>query len=142
MTEARGLVVGLVIGVPILLLGVLDALGDAGRAKPFELVRWIVGLTLVLDLLVIPVALGVGRLVRSASLRWGLAASATVLAVAWPYVRGYGADPYNPSLLNRDYGTGTAVALGGIAAVSVGAWALGHRRVLGGRQREHEPGSE
>lgn len=111
-TSRRGLLVGVVLGTPLVVLAVLDALTDAGDTHPGELARWIVGSALVVDLVVIPIGLVGGRLTgERAWLRWPLAATATVALVAWPFARGYGRSAGNPSLLNRDYATGALVAV-------------------------------
>lgn len=124
----RGLWIGVLVGAPLVVLGVLDALGDAGRTRPAELARWVVGTVVVVDLVVMPVALGIGRVLRGrAPLQWALAASATVVVVGWPFLRGYGRNPNNPSLLPRDYGTGVAVAVVAVW-LTAGAWTVAAAR--------------
>lgn len=121
----RGLWVGVALGAPVMALAVWDALGDSGRTKPFELVLWVLGGIVVIDLVVLPIALGIGRLVRPGLVRWAIAAAATIAVVAWPFVRGYGRNAGNPSLLPRDYGKGTLVvvlAIGAIAALGRRPW--------------------
>lgn len=117
-TSPRGLLVGLALGVPVMAYGVRGALVDSSDTHPAELARWVVGLAIVNDLVVVPVAMGLGLLGRRWTPAWawpvvraGLLISAVLIAVAWPLVRGYGVDPANPSLFPRDYGLGLAVAL-------------------------------
>jgi len=117
-TSRRGLLVGLALGVPVIAYGVRGALVDAADTHPAELARWVVGLAVVSDLLVLPVAMGVGLLARRwtpapawPAVRAGLLVTAVLAAVAWPLIRGYGTDPNNPSLFPRDYTTGLAAAL-------------------------------
>ena len=125
----RAFRIGLVLGTPIVALGIADALGDSGRTKPFELAVWVLGGILLVDLVVVPIALGIGRLVgRRAELRCALAASAIIVVVGWPFVQGYGRQPGNPSLLPRDYGTGVTVALGAVWVSAGIVWAIRERR--------------
>ena len=124
MKGDRGLWLGVLLGAPLLLLGVKDVFDQASRTHPFELARWVVGAALVLDLVVLPVSLLVGRSIRGRpALRWAMSSSAITLLVAWPYVRGYGRSRGNPSLLPRDYGTGTSLAIAA-TVVAAGAWAV------------------
>ncbi|MGH9289742.1 MAG: hypothetical protein ACRD0V_15860, partial [Acidimicrobiales bacterium] len=53
--------------------------------------------------------------------RAGLAATGILALVGWPFVRGYGADPTNQSLLPRDYGAGLTAAIG-VVWLAVAAW--------------------
>jgi hypothetical protein len=117
-TSRRGLLVGLVLGLPIIAYGVRGVLVDAADTEPAELATWIVTSAVVNDLLLVPVVLGVGvvahRLVPPVAwpaVRAGLIVTGALCLVAWPFVRGYGRDPSIPSLLNRNYGAGLAAAL-------------------------------
>lgn len=119
MSNDRGLWIGFALGAPLIVVGILDALGDSDRTHPAELARWIVGCALVLDLVALPLALGIGRVVRSGPLRWSLAASATLAVTAWPLVRGYGRRADNPSLLPRSYDVGLAVAVASVMLAAI-----------------------
>lgn len=141
MTSDRGLWIGVAIGGPIVVLGLLDVLGDSSRTRPAELVWWLLGGLVAVDLLVIPLALAAGRVVRRPLWRWAVSASLTVVVVGWPYVQGWGRRADNPSLLPRDYGLGVTVA---VAGVWVAAFALSRARSLrggwrGGGGRSAEP---
>jgi hypothetical protein len=138
-TSRRGLLVGLALGLPVVAYGVRGVAVDAARTHPAELARWMVGANLVNDLVVVPVALIVGRLgarlTRDRSwplVRAGLLVSGVLVLVGWPFVRGYGRDPTNPSLLPRDYGTGLLAAL---AVVWLAVMAVAVVSGLGGRRR-------
>jgi hypothetical protein len=109
---------------------VRGALVDEHLTRPAELARWIVGLAVVHDLVLVPLVLAVSaalhRLVPPRArppIRTALLVSATLAAVAWPFARGYGRNPAVPSLLPRNYTTGllAAVALTWLAA---SAWLL------------------
>jgi predicted anti-sigma-YlaC factor YlaD len=127
-TSRRGLLVGLVLGVPVIGYGLRGALVDAGDTHPTELARWVIGAALVHDLVVVPVVAAVALLVRRFTprrawppVRAGLAATGIFVAVGWPFVRGYGRDQTNPSLLPRNYGAGLAAAVG-VIWLAVAAW--------------------
>jgi hypothetical protein len=117
-SSRHGLIVGLVLGVPVIAYGMRGALVDADDTHPPELARWIVGSAVVNDLLVVPAVIAVGWLARRFTPAWawppvraGLVTTGVLCLVGWPFVRGYGRDPTTPSLLARDYGTGLAVAV-------------------------------
>lgn len=131
-TSRRGLLAGLAVGVPLIAYGVRGAFVDASDTHPAEMARWLVGVTLVDDLVVVPVALLAGVVGRRATPSWawpavraGLFVTAVLVLVGWPFVRGWGRDPTDPSLLARDYGAGLAVALGVVwtTVAVVAAWA-------------------
>jgi hypothetical protein len=147
-TSRRGLVVGLVLGGPVMAYGVRGALVDSSDTHPAELARWVVGLAVVNDLLVVPAAMAVGLAARRWTPRWawpavrsGLLVTAVLVAVAWPLVRGYGADPANPSLFPRDYATGLAVALAAVWAAALVAALLLRRTGQGLRSGEQRAGT-
>lgn len=127
-TSHRGLLIGLGLGLPVIGYGIRGALVDAADTHPPELARWVVGAALVHDLVVVPLAVAVALLVRRLTpprawppVRAGLAATGVLALVGWPFVRGYGRDPTNPSLLPRNYGAGLAVAIG-VVWLTVAAW--------------------
>jgi len=116
---ARGLMVA---GWVVMIVGAAGALGRidhyAGPIRWTALVRWTLGLALLHDLVVAPVAclvaLAVGRLLPAPTrgpVTVGLIVSATVAAVAYPAVRGFGRLPDNPSILPGDYGRGLLIVL-------------------------------
>jgi hypothetical protein len=126
-TSRRGLLAGLALGVPLIAYGVRGVFVDAADTHPADMARWLLGAALVDDLVLVPAALLVGTVGRSFTPPWawpavrgGLFASAVLTLVAWPFVRGWGRDPTNSSLLARDYGTSLLVALAAVWVV-VGA---------------------
>jgi hypothetical protein len=134
-TSRRGLVVGLVLGLPLLAWGVRGILLDAARTHPAELVRWVVGAALITDLVVVPgvvVAASAARRITPArwwpAVRAALTITGSLALVAWPFVRGYGRDPANPSLLPRDYAGGLAAAVAAVWLVTAASLAPGLRR--------------
>lgn len=134
-TSRRGLLVGLALGAPIVAYGVRGVFVDAPRTHPAELARWVVGSALAVDLLVIPAAAIVGAAVRRAcpaawwpTVRAALLVTGTLALVAWPFVRGYGQDPANPSLLPRDHAAGLGAAIAVVWAAAVAHLVIRTRR--------------
>jgi len=134
-TSRRGLLVGLALGVPVIAYGVRGVLVDAADTHPGELARWLVGLAVVNDLLVLPAAMAVGLLARRwtpapawPAVRAGLLVTSVLAAVAWPLIRGYGTDPNNPSLFPRNYATGLAAALAVVWATVLVITVVARRR--------------
>jgi hypothetical protein len=129
-TSRRGLLAGLALGVPVMAYGVRGAFVDAADTHPAELARWFVGLALVNDVVVVPLLLAAAWALRRGTPAWawptlraGLTVAGTLALVAWPFVRGYGQDPTNPSRLPRDYGAGLAAALAAVAVATAAALA-------------------
>lgn len=129
-TSRRGLVVGLALGTPVMAYGVQGALVDAQDTRPVELASWVVGSALANDLVVVPLVLAVGAVTRRVTpraawpaVRTGLIVTGALCLVAWPFVRGYGRDPRIPSLLDRNYAAGLAMAVAVVWAL-VAAWLL------------------
>jgi hypothetical protein len=123
-TSRRGLIVGLALGVPVMAYAVRGVLVDAHLTHPAELARWIIGLAVLHDLVLVPIVLAAGTLLRRRVASWAwppvraaLVTTAVLVAVGWPFARGYGRNPDIPSLLPRDYTAGL------VAAVAV-VWAL------------------
>jgi hypothetical protein len=133
MKAARWPVVaGAVVGFAFAAVGVRSLLAESHDTHPVVVVRWLVGLALVHDLVLVPLVLVVGVAVH----RWAparvwvsaaLLVSGSLALVAWPFVRGYGRQAGNPSILPRNYGHGLAVYLGTVWVVTV-VLALSSRR--------------
>jgi len=133
------------VGWAIIAGAVVGAVADRRDAQPLELARWVIGAAIVHDLVWLPlVALaGValsrvarGRLPRA--LAWAVATSAVLVVVAWPFVRGYGRQRGNPSLLPRNYALGVAAYLVAIWVVALGIVGFGAlRRSIRGARAQH-----
>ncbi len=90
--------------------------------SPRELVStgaWLLIPTLLSDLVIMPVAAVLGWLVsRRLAPPWqapvivGLVLSTFVLLIGWPFIGGFGRQPDNSSLLDRDYVAGALGLLG------------------------------
>lgn len=141
MNGVRGalLAVGLAAGV----FGVVQLLDES----ILSVALWFAGCVLVTDLVVNPllVAGGVGgRRVLPASLvvpvLAGVAATLTLAAVSVPVLFRRGAIPDNPSLLDRNFPLGLAVAVGVVwAAVAISV--LVRRLVVNGRGTDRSDGA-
>ncbi len=117
MSEPRWPVItGVLVGAVFAAVGVASLLGESHDTHPAVVVRWVVGLAIVHDLVLVPVVLLVGVAVRRwaprAWLAGALLVSGAVSLVAWPLARGYGRQSSNPSLLPRNYAHGLLVVLG------------------------------
>ena len=123
------------IGWSVMAGAVIGAVGDRRDAQPTELARWLVGSALLHDLLWLPLVAVVGAVLARAgrggrvpiAVRWAIATSAVLILIAWPFVRGYGRNRGNPSLLPRNYAHGLLAylvltwLLAGLA-LAVGRW--------------------
>jgi F0F1-type ATP synthase membrane subunit c/vacuolar-type H+-ATPase subunit K len=132
------------IGWAIIAGAVAGAVADRRDAQPLELVRWVIGAALVHDLLWLPLVAFAGvaltRITRRRlpyAIAWALATSAVLVVVGWPFVRGYGRQRGNPSLLPRSYAQGVAAYLVVIWIVALAIVGLGALRRTVGRAR-HE----
>jgi hypothetical protein len=130
------------VGWAVIATGVLGVLRDADATRPGDLTRWFLGLLLLHDLVLVPIALSSAWLlshVAPLSLRTplllGAAATALVVALAWPLVRGYGEREANPTLLPLPYGRNLAVALAlvwsAVVVTSMLGWRHRSRRTSG-----------
>jgi hypothetical protein len=129
-------------GVALMAFGVHGLLTDTVAVPTRAFLRWFAGALVVHDALVAPIALGSAWLLTRAlpvrlarACKVGLGASAVIAAYSWPFVRGYGRAPTNPSALPLDYGRNLAIVLA-IVWLVVAAWvAVGFVRPRTGRPR-------
>jgi hypothetical protein len=110
--------IGIVGGWALIAVGVRGVLRDSDATRPADLVKWVGGLLLVHDFVVVPLVLLAGLLVGNlvpkiavAPIRFALCGSAIVVALGWPLVRRYGARSTNPSLLPLRYGRNVVLLL-------------------------------
>lgn len=122
-------------------VGIRGMLLNRGATRPFFLIRLLVGLDLVHDLVLAPVVLVMGwtlsRVVPArlrAPLQGGLFCTAVVVAIAYPFVRGFGRIATNPSALSRNYAHGLLVTLAVVWAVTAAAMVRSWRRGAGRSQ--------
>jgi hypothetical protein len=109
-----------------------------GGVRLVGVLTFLVGVTVAHDLVLMPVAIGIGAVVTRyiparfrSYVQGGLWVSAAVTAFALPFIIGAGRLPDNPSKLPRPYGAGLAITLGVvwlIVAVLV-LWTAWRRRL-------------
>jgi hypothetical protein len=134
-----GLAIGLALGVPVMLVGVVGIIRHTDATPPSSYLRFLIGGDLVHDLVVAPIAALVAFVVLRRTpavargpLRAALFGSAVMIAVAWPGIRHYGRmrAPDNLSVQPLNYATSTATAVAvvwGIAALWLGIAVLRRR---------------
>jgi hypothetical protein len=119
----RGFWLGLAAGTAVMGYGVWGLVQESDATRPGDLARWFAGGLLVHDLAVAPLvsvaAALVGRVVRGpwrAPVCAGLGASAVLVAIGWPALRGYGSErvPDNPSVQPLDEATALAWVVGAV----------------------------
>ena len=123
-----GLLLGLCVGLPMMLVGVVGLVQNPDATPPSSFLRFFVGGDVLHDVVVAPLALLVGVLViqrmpRFARIPLGSALFATAVAVAmaWPALRGYGRDraPDNSTVQPLNYSTALATVLAVIWLVAL-----------------------
>jgi hypothetical protein len=104
------------VGWTVIAAAVVGVLSNSHDTQPADLVRWVIGGALVHDFLWLPLVALVGTALARATrgrvpgpVRWALATTAVLAVVSWPFVRGYGRQAANPSLLPRNYAAGVGV---------------------------------
>jgi hypothetical protein len=119
-----------IIGSGVMVFGVLGLFHSASRTHPGQWVRWWLGGLVVHDLIVAPLVIAFGAFMIGRARGWwraplqgGLIATGIVTLVAWPFLRGYGLNPDNPSVLPGNYAWGLAGTLAIIWSITaVIAW--------------------
>lgn len=146
MTDPRPprwpVITGASLGATLGIVGLRSLFGAAHDTRPLVAAKWMLGLAIAHDLVLVPVVLAVGVAVRRfvpaagrSSVSSGLLVSGTVALVAWPMVRGYGRLANNPSILPRNYATGLAITLAVAWTVTVVLGLLTRRRRQGTSDR-------
>jgi hypothetical protein len=146
-TESRGagFWVPAVVGIGIMAFGAKGLLDAAPATRPNEVLFGGLGLDVLHDALLAPLACAIGLVLARFLPRWlrapvraGLFASGIVIIVGWAGLRGYGRDsvPDNHTVDPLHYGTAVLTVLGA-AWIAVAIWsALRWRR----SRRAREPG--
>jgi hypothetical protein len=114
--------------------GLVSLLAEAAATEPANFALFFLGLAIVHDLVLAPVVVMVGVVLRRALPRAGrgalvgcLVVSAIVVLFSIPFVARWGAQPDNPSFLPRNYSFGVAAVLAVVWAVTA-AVVLGRSR--------------
>jgi hypothetical protein len=115
----KAFVPALLVGLALISVGVRSALGNQRDSHPSALVAHVVGFDLAHDLLLAPIALFVGWIIKKilppyarGPIRGAIAISSMFVVFAYPLVRRWGKRPGNPSTLPLPYGTNLAIIVG------------------------------
>ncbi len=128
-TGGVGFWAGVVLGVSIMAFGVLGLLDATPASRPSEVAWKLVGLNLVHDALIAPIACATGWVLARwlpapirAPVRAAVLASVLVLVVGWPALRGYGRAhvPDNATVDPGDRVAGVLVVLGATWTIALG----------------------
>jgi hypothetical protein len=126
-TNVLGLTTGLVLGVPVMLIGIVGIIRHSAATPPSSYLRFLIGGDVVHDLVVAPIAALVAFVVLRRTpaiargpLRAALFGSAVMIAIAWPGIRHYGRmrAPDNVSVQPLNYATSTATAVAVVWAIA------------------------
>jgi len=126
-TSRVGLGIGLLLGVPTMLIGVVGLLRHTDATPPSSYLKFFLGGDIVHDAVVAPIAALIAFLVvrrvpaiARAPLRAALFGSAVVIAIAWPGIRHYGRmrTPDNATVQPLNYATSTLTAVGVVATIA------------------------
>lgn len=128
---------GLLVGWAVIAIGIRGLLVNEDARMGTNPGGWVVLLVqsnLAHDLILVPAVLLVGVLVARfvpaevrAPVQGGLIVTGVIVLFAFPFVRGYGIKPDNPTILPQDYGRGLIIVLGVVWAVTA-AVTIGRRR--------------
>jgi hypothetical protein len=123
----------LLLGWGLMAFGVVGLIHNSSRTHPDQWVKWFFGSLVAHDFIVAPVVFTIGAFLVAripalsrAPIQGGLIATGIITLMSWPFLRGYGRDPSNPSVLPNNY----AVSLVIVVAV---AWAVAGLLCLGRR---------
>jgi hypothetical protein len=126
-----------VVGWIVIILGVRAGLNDR-ELKPALLAKWLVGGLVLHDAIWLIAVAATGSVIAFAIRRrlplaigWAVATSVMFVAIAWPFVRGYGLRADNPSVLPRNYAHGLLAYLAATWILAMVAVVVSRRRRRG-----------
>ncbi|MGH2788267.1 MAG: hypothetical protein ACRDJV_10200 [Actinomycetota bacterium] len=105
-------------GWAVMGFGVWSLWHDASRTHPGEWIKWFAGAALVHDFIAAPIVFGAAFvLVRTLPARMrpivqsALVATGVFVLITFPFLRGYGRNPANPSVLPNNYARNLLIVL-------------------------------
>jgi hypothetical protein len=125
--ERVGLGIGLLVGIPLMLVGIVGILRHPESTPITNFLRFFLGADILHDFVVAPIAVVVSFLVLRrvpsigrAPLRAALFGSAVVIAIAWPGIRRYGHHqaPDNRSVQPLNYATSTLTVVAVVVVIA------------------------
>jgi hypothetical protein len=106
------------VGLGVIGFGVAGLFHDSARTHPDQWVRWFVGAALVHDLLLAPFVFVISHFLKErigrqwrGPLTAAAISSGVFVLIFFPFIRRYGADPRDASILPQDYGMNLLVIL-------------------------------
>lgn len=106
------------IGFGVMGYGLYGLVAESARTQPAQWIRWFLGSAIAHDFVVAPFVVVIGVAVTRYVPAWvrgplqgALVASGVLVITAYPFLRGYGRNPANPSVLPNNYAHGLLVAL-------------------------------
>jgi hypothetical protein len=127
-----------VVGWTVMGFGFWSLWHDAAHTHPGEWIKWFAGAALIHDFVFAPIVFGIAILVcRMVSprfrrtIQFALVGSGMFALISWPFLRGYGRSPLNPSILPNNYARGLLVVLGVVwissaTAIALNRWRSSH----------------
>lgn len=132
---------GLAIGWAAIAFGLWSLVQRAGATRPIVFAGWFLGLLVLHDLVVVPIVLALGVVLRGrvpprmrGAISGAIAATGILVVVSVPALAGFGIQPDNPSLLPRNYPFGLAAVL---VVVWVATTVVAIRAIRGSRSASH-----
>lgn len=123
--SGRAFWICLVAGWALIAFGLVTVFARPQATEPPNFAAWFLGLVVVHDGLVAPLALAVGIAVGRRVTGWAraevcaaLVLTAVLVLFSWTQLRGYGLQEDNPSLMPNDYAAGLSLVVLAIWAVT------------------------
>jgi drug/metabolite transporter (DMT)-like permease len=133
--HGTGFWVALVAGWAVIGSAVVGVVADASDTHPVDFLLFFAGGAFLHDLVLAPIVMAIGWLVirrlpapERPVVAGALIVMGTVSLYAFPFVRGYGRDPSNASLLPNSYGAALAAVLAAVAVLAVTVLVVTRRR--------------
>jgi hypothetical protein len=128
--------IGVAAGWAVIGYGVVGLLRNATDTHPLNFLLFFLGSAVAHDLVLAPLVVAVGWLglrrvppAARPAVAAALIVAGSVTLYAYPFVRGYGRDPHNPSLLPNQYGWTLATIIALVAATTaLCGWWTARRR--------------